>query len=168
MALLPGRGHGARGTGSQQASQGVELCLGMLRTAVVGAHLGLLLAVGGAFLLTGPTAAANAALAAALVIVFFASGQGVQMVAGEMADGLAMGLVMVSFLARVAILGLLLALAMRHQDSLEAVFHRGAFMAGAVLALVGWLAGILVANARQRVYVYDADWAASRRTGGAK
>ena len=168
MALFLVRGHGARGPQGSRESQGVALCLAMLRAAAVGAHLGLLVAVALAALLAGPTAAVNALLAALLVIAFFASGQAVQMVAGEMADGVAMGLVMVSFLARAALLGLALAFAMQHQDRLDEVFHRGGFMAGALLALTGWLAGILVANARSRVYAYDSDWAEARRAGGAR
>ena len=63
---LPGRTGG-------RCSQGVRLCLGMLRGALVGAHIGLVTAMGLALVGNGGVGAANAAIAGALVIVFFAS-----------------------------------------------------------------------------------------------
>ncbi|MEL4357881.1 MULTISPECIES: hypothetical protein [unclassified Luteococcus] len=148
-----------------EPSQGATLCLGMLRTALLGAHLVAGLVIIGAAIISGGTAAANAAVAAALVVVFFASGQAVQLLAGELANGTAMVLVMTSYLARVALLGLLLAFAMARQAELERYFIRGAFLAGAIAALLGWLGGIFLRNATQRVFLYDRDFDTFRKLG---
>lgn len=148
-----------------EPSQGAALCLGMLRGALLGAHLLAGLAIAGAAILQGGVAAANAAVAAALVVAFFASGQAVQMVAGELANGTAMVLVLTSYLVRVGLLGLALVFAMAHQAELERYFVRGAFMAGAIAALLGWLAGIFLVNARQHVFVYDQDFDACQKLG---
>lgn len=169
MARLAMRSRLASGRRQDRpVSQGVALCMAMLRSGMVGAQLGLLAALLGSALLAGPVAGANAAISAALVVLFCASGQAVQMVATEMANGTAMVLVMTSFLLRAVLLGALLLLAMRHQEQLADVFHRGPFMAGALAALFGWLGGIFVAQARQKVYVYDSDYDAARRAGGTR
>jgi len=138
----------------------------MLRGALLGSHLAMVATAIACGALGGTVAAANALVASALVVAFFASGQAVQMLAGELANSSAMALVMLSYLARVTLLGLALAFAMTHQDRLEQVFDRGAFMAGATSALMGWLAGIFVANARQHVFVYDRDFDKTTSNGG--
>lgn len=154
--------------GSRSSSQGVRLCLGMLRGAFVAAQVGLVLSALGCHLLDGSVAAVNSLLASVLVVLFFASGQAVQMVAGEMADSTAMVLLMASYLLRVVLLGLGLVLAMNHQDQLEGWFNRPAFMAGALCALAGWLGGIFATSSRQHVYAYDRDHDDVHQDGGSR
>ncbi len=147
-------------------SQGVRLCLGMLRGALVGAHIGLVTAMGLALVGNGGVGAANAAIAGALVIVFFASGQAVQLLATEMADGTGMAMLMTSYLARIVALGAILVLAMSQQARLDAVFDRTNFFLGSMLALLGWLGGVLLTHSHQRVFVYDRD--ADDQFGGSR
>lgn len=141
----------------RRPGQGVRLCLGMLRGALVGGHLCLVAALAAGWATRGATGAANAAIGGALVMVFFATGQAVQMLAAEMADSSGMALLMASYLLRVLALAGVLWAAMAHQDRLEQVFDRTTFFAGAMACLAGWIGGILVAHSRQHVHVYDRD-----------
>lgn len=142
------------------------LCSQMLRRGMAGANLALLTAVGIAALLDQGRGMANAAVAGALVLVFFASGQGVQMIAGERADGTGLVLLLGSFLVRAAGLGVLLWIVMSHTSRVEPLLSRPCFLLGAGLCTVGWLGAVLVTGMSQRVYAYDRDYDAARSGGG--
>lgn len=157
--------HGAEGDSSSrgprtrrpQPSPAVAMMTIMLRRSLLFAHAAWLVALGLAFWVDGPLGVANAAVGGGAVVFFYAAGQGIQMLAGEMDPQSGMGLTVVSFVTRAGLLGLLL-LGLGASESLQAVFRPVSFFSGLVIVLVGWLAGMFVAWSRMRVPVYDADW----------
>lgn len=142
--------------------QGVALCLGMLRGGFAWANVALLAAALGCGILQGTVGAVNAAVAGAVVLLFAATGQAVQMVATDMADSNGMLLVVASYLGRVVAMGALLWVAMAHSGSIEPVLDRMSVMAGSLATLVGWIGGVIWTHAHQQVSVYDSQWERAR------
>lgn len=141
----------------RRASQGNRLVVGLVKGGLVGSQIALVLAVGLALAVGGPLAAANAAIASAITIVFFASGQGVQVVATELANGTGLVIAVVSFTLRAGALGVLLWLAM-NSGTTEELVHPTGLLLGALLTTMGWVGGVLWVGRRQRVAVYDTEY----------
>lgn len=154
---LPERHRGV-GVSSRVSRQGADLCVAMLRSAMVCSHVALLVVMLAGVVAAGVGGGANAVIGGALVMVFLATGQAVQLVAVQWANGAGMVLLLSGFLVRVTAMGLLLVEAMHHQARLSGVFHPGLFFAGAVAALVGWIAGLVGAHRRRHVFAYDHDY----------
>ena len=125
---------------------------------VVGVGASLLCATAG-LLLGGLQGLTSSVLASILVLVFFISGQLVEGVALRMADGTGLTLTLVSYAARVGLFGLILWLA-ASTPAISGQWSRTWFAAGALTALIGWLTGLVVADSRARVPVYDRSYQA--------
>lgn len=135
----------------------VAMMMRMLRSSLALGHVAWFLAMFIGHLLSGPTGLANAAVGGAVVVFFYAAGQGIQMLASEMDPQSAMGLTVTSFVTRAALLGLLLVGANKY-PAVEQVFRPVAFFTGVVLVLSGWLVGMFLAWSRTRIPVYDQHW----------
>lgn len=140
--------------GRPGASTSQRILTYLLRSSLIASQLALVLAAALGLLIAGPLGALNAAVGSAVVIVFFASGQGIQLIAGELGGSNGLLLTLTSYLVRVGLLGLGLWL-VGHSDSLSAVLRPDALVLGLVLTLVAWLAGMFVGHARVRKPVYD-------------
>ncbi|WP_203566343.1 hypothetical protein [Aestuariimicrobium ganziense] len=134
-----------------------RLLSAMVKGSFAFAHVAWLVAVGIGFWWAQGLGAANAAVGGALVLFFFGAGQGVQLLAGEMDPRTGVGLAMLSYLARVAVLGGLLWLAM-NDARLDALFLRGPFFVSVMVVLLGWLAGMFWVHSRLRIPIYDSQW----------
>ena len=138
-------------------SPAVAMMTTMLRRSLVFAHAAWIIALGLCFWIDGPLGVANAAIGGGAVIFFYAAGQGIEMLAGELDPHSGMGLTVASFVTRAALLGLLW-VGLDASESVQAAFRPVSFFTGLMLVLVGWLTGMFVAWSRMRVPVYDADW----------
>lgn len=92
--------------------------------------------------------------AAVLILGYFISGAAVEAIALRMADGNGMGLTLISYAVRVAVLGGILWWAMS-TPAVSALFANSWVAAGALASLFGWLTGLLIAHSRARVAIYD-------------
>lgn len=131
-------------------SNGAQAIIAMLKGSLLLAHAALVACLGAALVIAGGAGLANAAVGGALVIFFFAAGQGVQLLASELDPRTGMGVTLTSYAVRVVLLGLLLAAAMRSERVAE-LFHPTIFFASVVVVLVGWLTGMFVAYSRLRI-----------------
>lgn len=120
---------------------------------VVGIGATLLCATTG-LMLGGLRGSASSLLASILVLAFFVSGQIVESRALRMTDATGLTLTLASYAARVGLFGLALWLA----ASTPAIAGRWSntwVAAGALTTLIGWLTGLVVADSRARVPIYD-------------
>ena len=147
------------------ASPAVALMTSMLRRSLVFAHAGLLVALGIGFWMAGPLGALNAAFGGAVVVFFYAAGQGIQMLAGELDPQSGMGLTVVSYVTRVTLLGLLW-VGINASPALAEAFRPAVFLTAVLVVLAAWLAGMFVAWSQARVPVYDQDFDPRPKTPG--
>lgn len=138
-------------------SPAVAMMSKMLKRSLVFAHAFWLIAVSICFWIDGPVGIANAAVGGAAVVFFYAAGQGIQMLAGELDPQAGMGLTVASFVTRAALMGLLW-IGLSSSESAQEIFRPVSFFLSLMLVLVGWLTGMFVAWSQMRVPVYDADW----------
>lgn len=129
----------------------------LLRSSLVASQLALLVAAGVGLLMAGPLGAVNAVVGGAAVIVFFATGQGVQLIAAEQTGSNGLLLTLTSYLVRVVLLGLGLWL-VGHTPALLEALRPGALAVGLVLTMLAWLGGMVLAHARVRKPVYDSGY----------
>ena len=141
----------------RQPSPAVAMMSVMLKRSLVFGHAFWLVAAGICFWIDGTIGVANAALGGAAVIFFYAAGQGIQMLAGELDPRSGMGLTVASFLTRAALLGLAW-VGLTSSQAAQQAFRPVSFFLSLVLVLAGWLLGMFLAWSRMRVPVYDADW----------
>lgn len=144
-------------SGRRQPSPAVAMMSAMLKRSLLFAHAFWLIAAGISFWIDGPTGVVNAAVGGGAVIFFYAAGQGIQMLAGELDPQAGMGVTVASFVTRAALLGLLW-VGLASSASAQAAFRPVSFFVALLLVLLGWLLGMFQAWSRLRVPVYDADW----------
>ncbi|CAI9410410.1 hypothetical protein [Aestuariimicrobium sp. T2.26MG-19.2B] len=140
----------------QRVSVSARLLSSMMRGSLLFAHAALLIALGVGWLTSGAAGLANAASGGAMVVLFFAAGQGVQVLAGELDPRAGLGLTLLSYLVRAALLAAAL-LAVQNSQQVADAFRPVPFCWGVGLVLAGWLSGMFWAHARLRIPVYDTD-----------
>lgn len=126
----------------------------MMIGGVIGGNVVGLTILGLALAIDGPSAALTAALGFAAVLVFYAVGQALEVVAAELEPFQGMALVLVSYAVRVigiaaglwAILGL---------DAVAPHVRDGWLLASVAGTVLAWVAGVVLVASRQRVPVYD-------------
>lgn len=126
----------------------------MLKASMLWGHAALLAVTGIGWWWAGAWGAGNAAVGGALVVFFFAAGQGVQLLAGELEPRLGLAVTLTSYLARVVVLGGLLLVATR-SSAIEQGFRPGPFVLGVFTVLTAWIGGMFWAHAHSRVPVFD-------------
>ncbi|MGD8213556.1 hypothetical protein [Aestuariimicrobium sp. Y1814] len=141
----------------KSSSPAVAMMTRMLKSSLAYAHAMWLVAVGICFWIDGQAGMANAAVGGGAVVFFYAAGQGIQMLAGELDPHSGMGLTVASFVTRAALLGLLW-VGLSASEAAQAAFRPVSFFLSLLLVLAGWLLGMFLAWSRMRVPVYDADW----------
>lgn len=127
----------------------------MLVGGLAAGHVGMLCAVAMGSLLGQPNATLSALIGGALVIVFFSVGQAVELVAVTMASMMGLVATLFSYLVRMILLGVSLSIVLRiggGRVGPEWVF------CGVVCTVIGWVTGVVVVAARQRVPVFDHDY----------
>lgn len=92
--------------------------------------------------------------ALALVLVYFWSGQAIERRAMRSANAQGMMMTMVGYLARVTLVGVALWWA-SGSAAVSSFLSLGWLAVGALAAVVGWLAGLVIAHSRSRIAVYD-------------
>lgn len=126
----------------------------MLRGGLVTAGASLMVVAALAALLGGLQELSTVVATGALVIGFFVAGQLVEVNALSTADGRGLLIVLGSFVARVAVLGMLVWLVLSRPELVEYISATWFVVSGCV-AVSAWLVGIVVSHARSRVPVYD-------------
>ncbi len=105
-------------------------------------------------LFDGARGAISVAGASALVLAYFVSGQLIERQALQMADASGMTITMVSYAVRIGLVGSVLWLAMS-TPAIAGALSSTWVAIGALVAVLGWLTGLMVGHARSRVPVYD-------------
>ncbi len=126
----------------------------MMLGALVFSHLAGFSVMGLALALDGADALLTAALGFAAVVIFYAVGQALEVVATELEPTQGLGLVLTSYAVRVigiaaGLWGIL---------SLEQVAPRisdGWLVASVTVTVLAWVTGVVVVASRQRVPIYD-------------
>lgn len=146
--------------GSRRApSQAAELTIGLLKGGLLAAHLALCAALFLGWIVAGVAGLATAAIAGAITLIFFVTGQGVQVIASEMVNTFGLLLVLSSYLIRVVVMGWLLALASSSSE-LSSALLPVPLMLGVLGTVAGWVLGVLLTSTRQRVLIFDSLWEA--------
>lgn len=127
------------------------LLAGLLATHVVG-----LVAVGVFGIVGGGRSAGSALLSAAVVIVFFGVGQGVQVLTADAAPRTALFASLGSYVLRVVGLGVLLKVALPYSET--GLVDKAALFVSLTVCVLAWLAGEIVAFRRLRFPVYDTEY----------
>lgn len=135
----------------------VALLRRMLTASVLAGHAAWVLAIVLGLVLSGRLGALNAAVGGAVVVFFYAAGQGLQLLASVLDPRQGMALTVTSFVTRAGLLGLLL-LGVQNAPRLEDLFRPLAFCVGVALVLVGWLGGMFWSWSHTRVPSYDQHW----------
>jgi len=128
-----------------------------MKAGWLGAQTCLLLTAMACLAAAGVRGAAEAALAGAVALIFFATGQAVQIISIAMSSTFGLGLTLASYVVRVVGLGLVY-LWMQGRPGLLDSAGRWSLLAGFLTTTAGWLAGVLVRARRQRVSVFDAEY----------
>ncbi|MDF1490123.1 hypothetical protein [Tessaracoccus caeni] len=129
----------------------------MMRGGVIGGHLVGVTVIGLALALGGGDAVLTSVLGFAAVVIFYAIGQALEVVASELEPMQGMALVLVSYAVRV--IGI--AAGLWFLLSLEAVAPRvsdGWLLLSVVGTVLGWVSGVVLVASRQRVPVYDHEY----------
>ncbi len=129
----------------------------MMIGGVVAGHAVGLLIIAAALLIGGRGAAVTAALGFAAVVIFYAVGQAIEVVASELPDLQGLGLVMVSYVVRVVgiaaglwfILGL---------PAMQPILSEGWLVLSVAGTVLAWVAGVATVGFRQRIPVYDTEY----------
>lgn len=126
----------------------------LLRAGLVGCHVVGLTAIGLMMVARGLPGMVSAALGVATVVGFFAVGQGVQVVLADRDPKSLLWGSIVSYVARVSLLGAALAAYLGFRDELAGLDTVALFV-GVVAAVAGWVGAEIVAYSRMRVPAYD-------------
>ena len=138
-------------TSSPNRARATRLFVGGL----IGWHGGLALAAIAGIIMSGAVGLFSSLIGAALAVVFYAIGQGVQMQYADAPPRTLRAASIVSYVVRVSLLGGLLYAALSWPAVMAALDTRGLFV-GVVLGVVGWLTGLVVTSRKERVPVFDA------------
>jgi hypothetical protein len=126
----------------------------LLMAGVAGGHAALLACVVAFALAGGWPGALSAAIAGVVTIAFFTIGQAVQVVVADAPARRILIASLASYVLRVTVLGLLLALALDNADWV-AWLDPVAVAATTIAVVIGWLAVELWVYSRMRIPVYD-------------
>lgn len=126
----------------------------LLMAGVAGGHAALLACVVAFALAGGWPGALSAAIAGVVTIAFFTIGQAVQVVVADAPARRVLIASLASYVLRVTVLGLLLALALDNADRV-AWLDPVAVAATTIAVVIGWLAVELWVYSRMRIPVYD-------------
>lgn len=120
--------------------------------------------MGLAAVLGGADAFLTAALGFAAVVVFFAVGQWLEVVACELEPVQGMGLALASYAVRVA--GITVGMwAITTAPALAPHISSGWLVASVTLTVIGWIGGVVWVASRQQVPVYDEEYSPPAREG---
>jgi hypothetical protein len=122
---------------------------------LLGWHGGLALAAIAGILISGTVGLFSSLIGAALAVVYYAIGQGVQMQYADAPPRTLRAASIVSYVVRVTLLGALLYASTTWPAVMAVLDTRGLF-AGVVLGVVGWLTGLVLMSRKLRVPVFDA------------
>lgn len=129
----------------------------MLVGGLVLGHVAGLSVIGLALALGGADALLSAAVGFAVVVIFFAIGQAIEVVACELEPVQGMALALASYAVRVIGIGAGLGFLVNHPAVAPHV--RAGWLMGAVTAtVVAWVTGVVLVGSRQRVPIYDAEY----------
>ena len=140
----------ARRRGSANRDRVRRLLVG----GALGGHIGLFLAVGAFLIFDSPRAAAWAAIAGAVTILFFVIGHAVQVAFADADPKAVLVATMASYIIRVTALGMVLAVVLANADGFASM-HRVAVAVATISVVVTWLAAEIATYARLRVPIYD-------------
>lgn len=127
-------------------------------------HVCGLVVIGLGAVLGGPDALLTAALGFAAVVVFFSVGQWLEVIACELDPVQGMGLALASYVVRVA--GITAGIwAITTVPAIAPHIVGGWLVAAVTVTVLGWVTGVVLVAARQRVPVYDEEYAPPPRTG---
>lgn len=136
----------------------------LLFGGLVGGVAAALLSVVGLGLAYGAPGARSAALAAGMVLFFYAVGQFVMVLFADAGARTLLAVCMASYTARVVLLGLVLLLYNKHQDTWPDLVPLGVFLT-TIAVVVGWLAVEVYVFSRLRIGHYDTEYAATSTAG---
>lgn len=126
----------------------------LLVGGLVGWHGGLAASVIVGILVGGTIGMLSALIGAALALVYYAIGQGVQVQYADAEPRVLRTASVGSYIVRVLVLGALLAAALQWPSVLAALDTRALFV-GIVLGVLGWLTGLILRFRKLRVPVFD-------------
>ncbi|WP_375433165.1 hypothetical protein [uncultured Friedmanniella sp.] len=144
----------AEGTSSQ-----VRHARKLLAGGATGGAVATVLALVGFGIGYGTAGLLSAALAAAMVLFFYAGGQYVMVRFADAGARLLLSVALLSYTTRVLVLGLVLLVYQRHADALSALIPNVVFLT-TVAVVVGWLVAEVWVFSRLRIAAYDADYQA--------
>jgi hypothetical protein len=129
----------------------------MMVGGLVAGHVVGLTILGLALALGGPSAAVTAALGFAAVVIFYAIGQALEVVASELEVYQGLGLVMVSYAVRVVGIAAGLWFALSHPAVAPHV-RDGWLVLSVAGTVIAWVTGVVLVASRQHVPVYDSEY----------
>lgn len=129
----------------------------MLIGGLVLGHVAGVTVIGLALALGGTDAVISAAIGFACVLVFFAVGQAIELVACEMEPVQGMAVALGAYAVRVIGIGAGLGVIVNHPAMAPHV-RPGWLMAAVTATVVAWIGGVVLVASRQRVPIYDADY----------
>lgn len=129
----------------------------MMLGGLLGGHIAGLAVFGAALIFGGPGAAMTVALGFAAVVIFYAVGQAIEVVAAELPDLQGLSLVMVSYAVRVVGIagGLWFILDL---PAVRSSLREGWLLLSVVATVLSWVSGVVLVAARQRIPVFDSEY----------
>lgn len=140
--------------GGGAASPNVLRARQLLAGGAVGGHAAMLTCVGIFLVAGGVPGAVSAALAGILTIAFFIIGQAVQVRVADADPRRVLVASLVSYAARIAVLGALLVVALANRERLSAI-NPTAVAVSTIAVVIGWLAAEILVFSRLRIPVFD-------------
>lgn len=128
--------------------------IGMLVRAGVGCNLAIAAATLVLLVVGDTTDAGSALVAGAVTLLFFASGQAVQLIAADVGGPLGLGVAVMSFVVRAGLLALALVLA-SDVPGLQSRLSALGIVGGTLAGVAGWVGGLIWAELRGRNRIYD-------------
>lgn len=135
----------------------------LLIGGLAGGHIGAFGAVGLFWALRGNEAGASAAIAAAVTLAFYTIALGVQIVVADAAPSLVLAASMASYVARVSVLGVLLAAVLANAER-WAWLDPLALAVTTIAVVLGWLICEVWTYSRLRIPAFDPP--GTERVGG--
>ncbi|WP_296141287.1 hypothetical protein [uncultured Tessaracoccus sp.] len=142
------------GDGRARVTAATRRAKEMMLGGLVGGHLAGLLVIALALVVDGPDGLLTAILGFAAVVVFYAVGQWLEVIATELPAMQGLALVLVGYAVRV--IGIAAGLwAILTLDAVAPRVRDGWLVASVVGTVIAWVAGVVVVASRQRVPIYD-------------
>ncbi|HMR48275.1 MAG TPA: hypothetical protein PKE40_14625 [Arachnia sp.] len=129
----------------------------MMLGGVAGGHLAGLTVIGLSLALGGTDALLTALLGFAAVVIFYAIGQALEVVASELEPMQGMALVLISYAVRVIGIAAGLWFLLRLPSVAPRIVD-GWLLLSVVATVLGWVTGVVLVASRQRVPVYDEEY----------